>query len=194
MKSVYDILQESLQYKPQQKLSELKPFLQEVIENNCKTVLEIGSADGGLTYIFSELFERVVALDINHTANFFKENIIRFTTDSNNSNKLLQKIEELGPYDLIFFDGNHTYEAVKVDFEIYAPLLSVRGIIALHDIKDTLVQRNANCFVSRFVKELEASNLHISTKIFNEFADEWMGDLEREKWVNAGGIQMFKFV
>ncbi len=36
------------------------------------------------------------------------------------------------PVDLLFIDGDHTYEAVKRDFEMYAPL--VRHLVAIHDI------------------------------------------------------------
>jgi len=33
---------------------------------------------------------------------------------------------------LLFIDGNHTYEAVKRDWELYSPLAS--WIVAIHDI------------------------------------------------------------
>lgn len=36
------------------------------------------------------------------------------------------------PIDLLFIDGDHTYAAVKSDYEIYGPL--TRHIIAFHDI------------------------------------------------------------
>jgi hypothetical protein len=36
------------------------------------------------------------------------------------------------PIDLLFIDGDHTYRAVKADYEIYSPL--TRHIVALHDI------------------------------------------------------------
>jgi len=193
VKSTHDILQESLQFNPQQRFSELIPFLRQLVLNNCETVLEIGSAEGGLSYIFSELFTRVVALDIYHTANYDKQNIIRFTLDSSNPGDNYKIIEELGPYDLIFIDGNHTYEGVKRDFEIYSPLLNLGGIIAFHDIKDTELQRQNNCFVSKFVTELQEANLHVSTKIFNDFNDEWGGRFN-PAFKNGGGIQMFKFL
>jgi predicted O-methyltransferase YrrM len=38
------------------------------------------------------------------------------------------------PVDLIFIDGDHSYEGVKQDFEIYAPLVRSDGLIAFHDI------------------------------------------------------------
>lgn len=35
--------------------------------------------------------------------------------------------------DFLFIDGDHSYEGVKTDFELYSTLLSDRGIIAIHD-------------------------------------------------------------
>ncbi len=36
--------------------------------------------------------------------------------------------------DVLFIDGDHTYEGVKKDFELYSSLVKVGGIIAFHDI------------------------------------------------------------
>jgi predicted O-methyltransferase YrrM len=47
------------------------------------------------------------------------------------------RVEEIlrgEPLDFLFIDGDHTYEGVKADFELYAPLVRPGGLIALHDI------------------------------------------------------------
>ena len=36
--------------------------------------------------------------------------------------------------DFAFIDGDHTYDGVRRDFELYKPLLRPGGIIAFHDI------------------------------------------------------------
>jgi len=38
-----------------------------------------------------------------------------------------------GPFDLIFIDGNHTYEATKVDYQNSRRLLAPKGFIAFHN-------------------------------------------------------------
>jgi len=38
------------------------------------------------------------------------------------------------PLDLVFIDGDHSYEAVRADFERVAPWLAPQGLIALHDV------------------------------------------------------------
>jgi len=35
--------------------------------------------------------------------------------------------------DFLFIDGDHSYEGVKTDFDLYSNILSDRGIIAIHD-------------------------------------------------------------
>ncbi|MBI5220769.1 MAG: class I SAM-dependent methyltransferase [Candidatus Liptonbacteria bacterium] len=37
--------------------------------------------------------------------------------------------------DLLFIDGNHEYDWVKKDYELWTPLIPSGGIIALHDVK-----------------------------------------------------------
>jgi hypothetical protein len=37
--------------------------------------------------------------------------------------------------DFIFIDGDHSFEGVRKDFELYSQLLSENGIIALHDAR-----------------------------------------------------------
>ncbi len=39
----------------------------------------------------------------------------------------------LAPVDLIFIDGDHSYEAVKKDFELWYPKMAVGGVMAFHD-------------------------------------------------------------
>jgi predicted O-methyltransferase YrrM len=53
---------------------------------------------------------------------------------------ILKRIKKLRGFlgrekvDLLFIDGDHTYEGVKKDFEMYSPLVRKGGIIAFHDI------------------------------------------------------------
>ena len=39
--------------------------------------------------------------------------------------------------DLVFIDGNHTYEGCKGDIEAWLPLIKPNGIIAIHDYEKT---------------------------------------------------------
>ena len=37
------------------------------------------------------------------------------------------------PIDLCFIDGDHSYEGLRADWEAWTPLMSIGGIVALHD-------------------------------------------------------------
>ena len=40
-----------------------------------------------------------------------------------------------GPYDFVFIDADHTYDAGRQDWENYSPMVASGGLIALHDIR-----------------------------------------------------------
>ena len=41
-------------------------------------------------------------------------------------------VNDLAPYDIVFIDGDHSYDGVKSDFKRYGPM--AKRIIALHDV------------------------------------------------------------
>lgn len=43
------------------------------------------------------------------------------------------RLIESEPCDFLFIDGDHSYEGVKTDWELWTPLVSTGGIVALHD-------------------------------------------------------------
>jgi spermidine synthase len=58
-------------------------------------------------------------------------------------------------YDLIFIDGDHSYEGVRRDFELYQELLSPRGYIVFHDIDpDHVFRDGAGGEVYQFWKDI----------------------------------------
>ena len=72
--------------------------------------------------------------NINH--DYHKNNINLIVGDSH-SQDTIDKIESIlgdRKIDLIFIDGDHSYNAVKNDFEIYSKYINKGGIIAFHDI------------------------------------------------------------
>jgi len=57
--------------------------------------------------------------------------------------------------DFLFIDGDHTYEGVKQDFQMYSPLVKKGGLIAFHDINDTELHRSRNVYVAKLWYELK---------------------------------------
>jgi predicted O-methyltransferase YrrM len=56
--------------------------------------------------------------------------------------------------DLLFIDGDHSYEGVTQDYQWYRPLVKPGGVIAFHDIVDSDFLRQVGHGTPRFWKEL----------------------------------------
>ena len=62
------------------------------------------------------------------------------------------------PLDYLFLDGDHTYEGVRQDFEMYSPLVRSGGIIAFHDIAKHAP--DSGCDVDKFWNEIKTHYRH----------------------------------
>lgn len=73
--------------------------------------------------------------------------------DSHDPATVARVREALGgrPIDLLFIDADHSYDAVKRDFDLWAPAVPKYGLIAFHDIA-----ARVNSGVSQFWAELKA--------------------------------------
>jgi hypothetical protein len=80
--------------------------------------------------------------------------------------------------DILFIDGDHSYEGVKSDFELYSTILSEKGIIMLHDTdgeyEETLIvsedaKNDHHRFdgPSKFIKELKENPEWNLINLFN---------------------------
>ena len=68
----------------------------------------------------------------------------------------LDRVERLltsDKLDYLFIDGDHTYDGVKRDFEMYSPLVRSGGMIAFHDI--VVHTKEKSCEVDRFWNEIK---------------------------------------
>ena len=75
--------------------------------------------------------------------------------------------------DFLFIDGDHTYEGVKRDFEMYSPLVKEGGIVAFHDICPHPPE--TKCEVSKFWNEVKQKYRHV------EIVEDW-----NQKWAGIG--------
>ena len=139
-----------------------------------QSFLEIGFAAGINNSFLNKFFnfKKIVAVDyvspggINKEtffANLRFKNLVLICGDSTKSNTV-EKVSLLGPYDLIFIDGGHSYETVKKDFNNYSRVLKKNGVIIMHDIfSDTVLG------VPRFWKQIKKK--YNKNYNFKEFFD-----------------------
>jgi len=80
--------------------------------------------------------------------------------------------------DILFIDGDHTYEGVKKDFELYSTILSKNGIVIIHDTDERfenklIVSEDAKKDYfkfdgpSRLIKELQNNSEWSIINLFN---------------------------
>ena len=126
-----------------------------------RNFLEVGFSAGQNNSLLHKFFnfDHIVGLDnfsshINTSAlhaNLRHKNLTLAIGDST-SKRVIDLVNKMGKYDLIFIDANHTYEYVKKDFENFKPFLEEGGVIGFHDV-DCPDWRGIN----KFWKELEAT-------------------------------------
>jgi predicted O-methyltransferase YrrM len=125
-------------------------------------ILEIGFK-GSSFHIMSQLSTgKKVAVDLEDNGRtiwshymMYDEDFKLFIADSQ-TEKTKNLVKEFCPqYDLIFIDGDHSYDGVKKDFELYQELLSPRGYIVFHDIDpDHIFRDGAGGQVYKFWQDI----------------------------------------
>ena len=122
-------------------------WLKDTFPNGMRTYAEIGSAGGGFIRSIHELvgFKTGVSVDDGKwRADVWPENtrglpILRYTGDSHapeTESWLKAQIEEI---DLLFIDGDHSYEGVVKDIEMAKRILPKGCYVGFHDLYCTRV-------------------------------------------------------
>ncbi len=135
--------------------SELRQLLQRLEAEPPKTVLDIGTANGGLLYLFTRLAADdavLVSVDLEHGRfgggyprwrsplyrSFARaEQRLELVRGDSHRPETFERIRTLlggREVDFLFVDGDHTYQGVAADFATYSPLVREGGMIGFHDI------------------------------------------------------------
>jgi hypothetical protein len=129
-----------------QKQFELASFLVHVTRAKPKAVVEIGVARGATTRLLARLAApdaTIIGIDVNpppwqgdEPPRLPGQHFIHIQGNSHEATTLERARKALPgeTIDLLFIDGDHSYEGVKRDYELYSPLVRPAGLIAFHDI------------------------------------------------------------
>lgn len=132
--------------RPAQIDSEILGLLQLAADRQVARVIEIGTAQGGTTYLLSRAIPTTrwtLSIDLRprHTRvlHFLNEpgRVFQALAGSSIAQNQLRRVETLlegVPADLLFIDGDHRYEGVKADFAHYRRFVRPGGLIVFHDI------------------------------------------------------------
>jgi predicted O-methyltransferase YrrM len=154
-----------------QHIDELSEFAAALIDRPPRTVLEIGTAQGGVFWLLCRLATpdaTLISLDLppderlsggEHVAidlQAMKQpgQAVHAVLASSHEPDTLARVRSLlagRPLDVLFIDGDHTYDGVRQDYQMYAPLVRTGGVVAFHDIVRTPWPE---CQVDRFWGEL----------------------------------------
>lgn len=179
--------------KPVQVRDEIAELLAILDKLKPRALLEIGTANGGTLFLFTRVAisdATIISVDLpggpfgggyprwkiplykSFTRDGQKIFLIR--SDSHNP-KTLNQVKEIlgnGRLDFLFIDGDHTYEGVKRDFEMYSPLVRKGGIIAFHDIVPHPPE--TGCEVNRFWNEIKRNYRYL--EIVKDWGQGWAGN------------------
>lgn len=138
-----------------QRTWELQSLIALVRRMKPTTIVEIGTYKGGTLACWAAVAPppaHIVSIDLPppwenreaiaasvaraHTMLRPSQRLTTISADSHDSDTLARLKEALAgaPLDVLWIDGDHTYEGVSRDVQMYGPLVRPGGIIALHDI------------------------------------------------------------
>jgi cephalosporin hydroxylase len=138
-----------------QKVTELAPLLALLARRRPATVVEIGTHHGGSLFAFCRVADSTATcVSVDLPGGLFGggpsdkqlEAIRRYpaagqslhflSTDSQDAATRDAVVSSLDgrSIDFLMIDGDHRYEGVRRDFELYSPLVGDNGLIAFHDI------------------------------------------------------------
>ena len=146
---------ELISIRPAQIKGEISQLMKILSKLTPKTVLEIGTLNGGTLYLWTKAASpnaTIISIDLpggpfgggylRWRVPFYKsfgsacQKIYLIRADSHSETTLRRVERILGgcKVDFLFIDGDHSYEGVKSDFQMYAKLVKPGGIVAFHDI------------------------------------------------------------
>jgi len=177
---------------PMQIKSEIEKLMNIVESKRPKRVLEIGTYNGGTLFLFCKFSEPgalIISVDLPKGEygggypdwkvplfqSFKQKNqflhLVRADSHSYKTKQHLERILDGRKLDLLFIDGDHSYEGVKKDFDMYSSFVDKGGIIALHDIVTHPLEKN--CHVDSLWKELKQT--YECTEIVQNANQGWGG-------------------
>ena len=173
---------------PLQIKSELVGMAEELASLKPKRAMEIGTHLGGTLFLLCRLADpaaQVISVDYHRgrfggARKFVYNSFLReqqrlhvITGDSHSEATHASITSKLGSakLDFLFIDGDHSYDGVKRDFEMYSPLVRPGGLVAFHDIVAHPLEKE--CHVKEFWDEVKQSYRH--KEFIDSTQQQWAG-------------------
>ena len=168
-----------------QKKYEILMLQELLLGKRIKRIMEIGTWSGGTALLWAKMVSKyedgiVYCCDLNfkygtlycsepgvelireypcqiYTATKESKHIVEIAGDTHEPAGIerIHNIVGEGSIDLLFIDGDHSYDGVKADFENFKCLVKSGGYVAFHDITDNDYHRSYKCFVEKYWREIK---------------------------------------
>lgn len=192
-------------FRPLQKRSEVLRLTELVRELRPAAVCEIGAAGGGTAFLFAHAAADeadIVSVDLEfgrarrEAVRLFARARQRLVCVQGDSHEVatvnaVQATLAGRPVDLLYIDGDHSFEGVAADFRLYTPLVRPGGLVVLHDIVPDFRTRygietsSDTGGVPRFWEQVKRSGAEVTEIVEDEAQDGYgIGVL---RWP-AGGL------
>ena len=206
-----EIWSDAQKFKIQQKQNEWFTFLDEIcklsdpewIFEPVDIIIEIGSYDGGSTVALSHVTKELITIDLETTPRFdtfgypedseikgsaYIRQKCKFLMTQPNSHNVttFEEVKQIlngRKVDVLFINGDNSYEGVKQDFNLYSELVKEGGLIGVHSIIRSNFHEQYNCFVHDFWDEIKVKYNGV------EIVDDFPIENTDKEW---GGIGIVK--
>ena len=177
-----------------QKVSELGKLISLLKRRKLRRIVEIGTYRGGTLWAWCQLATdngQIVSIDLQggdqgvgadsgrlakHAKETQRLDFIRADSRRENTRDTLAVLLDGELIDFLFIDGDHSYQSVRRDFELYGPLVRRGGIVCLHDIiRPPAFPENQ---VYRYWRELKEKYV----------VKEYLDQTDERGWGQWGGI------
>lgn len=161
---------------------EFMAFTEYVANIKPKVVVEIGTKKGGSLFMWARCFKpkHLISIDLpggihggGYSAKkipFYKcflddekDSKVSLIQEDSHASSTVEKLKQLlngEKIDFLFIDGDHRYEGVKQDFEMYKDLVRSGGLIGFHDIVDSDYHHDMDCYVDKLWEEIILEHKH----------------------------------
>ena len=185
---------------PGQRPAEIRALLERLAAEQPRRALEIGTANGGSLFLVSHVLSggaHLISVDLpdgefgggypawriplyrSFLPRLHRLDLVRADSHAPETMDRVRALLNGHQLDFLFIDGDHTYEGVRQDFDLYSPLVREGGLIAFHDITPAAADGSVEGprllvgDVPRFWREIR--DRYPSEELVDDTAGGWFG-------------------
>ena len=187
VKLAFDFNCGGISIEPLQNRTEIFMLLKILSDLKPKVIVEVGTASGGTLFLLSKIAKSnatIISIDLPggpfggelypdwkmplyESFASSNQNIHLVRADSHDK-KTVEQIKHIlkkQKIDFLLIDGDHTFEGLKKDFEMYEPLVNESGLISFHDITPG---HDENVDVPKFWKKIKKNMISFEIREYKE--------------------------